>query len=835
MASKRCENLVMIERWLLFLFIIQFPASSLALVHKGIQRTTALSNTHQLRNKYCLEASPSFSKVKKDRQYLVRDPDLQSRRYLMQDKGKSTSAKQTTIKLQDLSNQGTVESANMAHSILTSLENSDAHPNVLHYSLVIDAFANIGDVTSAKKIIDTMKEQWRDYDIDVFPNSHCFAGLLKAYINEFRNEKSRAVKASTLVKKCEKVLCEMSELYSESGQEDVMPNTVVYNLFLKALTVAAVSMKSQNNKKAILNPLAKSFPVKTSVPIIVVEAYVDKAIDLLSKMEEGFETDQELCYPKPDAYSYCTVITLLAKCVQDKKGAELAESFLTKVKPYDTASYNAVILAWANLGTRYGAERASKLLDKLESSMLDDKISNSGMMKTGSNELTYNTIISAWVKSAALDRNYEYAAEQAELVLRRGLKNCVKFEPNVVSYSSIIDCWSRSGSLGGSKRAQQLLQEMERLYSSGENLAVKPNIITFTSCLMAYARTNSEEGALAANALFSAMKEKYLENDDEDYKVNMVSYFAVIDGWARSNSKEAGKITLRLLHELEALYLKGQKELRPDVRVYARVIAALVKSSNYDEAEKVLGNMEQFARSGDEKVALAKPNVVIYNTLINEYARRRHCKRALRILNQMDRYNSSSESEADTIVADEHTLNGIIYALSVGSGKGKARKALKMLERLENSHINGSWGVKPSTRSYNMVINACANSFKQNEKERLQAVDIALNVYSKLTVSNLVDADRYTYISLLKAFGKLMPAKSKRRQKLVLECFQACCDSGMVCDDILENYILAASPTSLPTEIARIKKMSKHPKLSSSMLPTHWTYRGWQTLRKPAR
>ena len=796
-----------------------------------------------------LSASLSVPNVKLGQQQQRKYKEAKKFNTYINDDEKISDVPPTTIDtkvLQDLSNQRTLESAKIANDILTSLESAGDHLNVVHYALVIDAYANIGDVKSAKKIVQSMIDRWNNNETSIIPNSHCFGGLIKAHINTYtkrrNNRKKKKEKetssSSTLVKECENVLDEMSSLYIQSGKRDVMPNTVIYNLLLKAVTKEAISLESQERTK-VLNPLRFSkslnFNSNEQKSVTRSQGYVEKALNILSKMETGYKDQNNglLAYPKPDSYSYCTVISLLAKCVSDAKGAELAESFLKKVNPFDTASYNAVILAWSNLGTRYGAERANEVLDQLEVSFLssyddDDQVVGKENVEIGSNEFTYNTIISAWVKSATLDGKYEYAAEQAELILRRGIDRCDKFQANVVSYSSIIDCWSKSGSLNGSKRAQLLLQEMEEAYKSGKNDFVKPNVISYTSCLLAFARTNTVEGAKAANELFDSMKEKYQENKDGDYKVNMISYFAVIDGWARCNSKDAGQNALHLLNELETLFRKGEKDLKPDVRVYARVITALMKSADFDDAENILRRMEQYANTGDEKFAFAKPNVVIYNTLINEYARRRQSKKAMSILNQMDRYDSSRKLEDDKVIADDHTLNGIIYALSMGNGKGKARRALKMLERLENSHINGSWDVKPSTRSYNMVINACANSFKQDEKERVQAVDIALKVYSKLTASNHVDADRFTYISLLKVCGKLMQTNSKRRQKLVSEVFGSCCDEGLVCDDVLENYLLAVSSTSILPEIAELMKSPKQSKLRSSMLPSEWTRKARQ-------
>jgi pentatricopeptide repeat protein len=757
--------------------------------------------------------------------------------------------------LNDLSKQGTKDAANIAYDILKSLESSSPSSssrhslNVVHYALVINACANIGDVSSASAILENMiqkctnaieedkRRQRQEKEIKqdqhstsriIVPNSHCFSGVMKAYIKEYNN-RNRSVKkskpSSLLRERCEEIIQRMSKLRVTTGNMTVTPNTVVYNLLLKAYTEEASSYMLQKGGGGgrDINSLPKSFHSKRSTSNVgdkQIKGLLDKAIDVLTKMESGYINEDGIKYPEPDSFSYCTVISLLAKCVTDSKTAEIAESYLEKVSLLDTASYNAVILAWSKLGTRSGAERATLLLEKLESSITNHDRKSRGRP----NSTTYNTVISAWVKSCSYGDN-GFAARKAEEILKR-MERHKEFQPNVIAYSSIIDCWSKSGSLDGAKQAQVLLDHMEHLYLSGENKNVKPNVITYTSVLTAYARTNTEEGANRANDLLEHMKELQCPNGDQ-VKPNLVSYFAVIDSWARSKSVKSGANAESILNKLEKLYAEGDQQMRPDVRVYARVIVAHVKCRNYEAAEKVVNRMERFALSSDETHALAKPNVVIYNTLINEYARQRHSKRAMKILNQMDRYNSMTRIEADKVRADEHTLNGIIYALSVGygKGKGKARKALKILERLENSHIHGDWDVKPSTRSYNMVINVCANSFREDEEERSEALSISLNVYAKLVASSYADVDRFTFISLLKACGKLLPTKSKRRQKYVTEIFTSCCDEGLVDDDVLGNFLLATSSTKLPDSIATCIEKTKDAKVTSSMLPSEWTFR----------
>ena len=105
----------------------------------------------------------------------------------------------------------------------------------------------------------------------------------------------------------------------------------------------------------------------------------------------------------------------------------------------------------------------------------------------------------------------------------------------------------------------------------------------------------------------------------------------------------------------------------------------------------------------------------------------------------MDQFNSRITDESDKVIADEHSLNSIIYALSRSDLKGKAQKAMQMLERLENSHIDGNRICKRSARSA-----TCSNTFKGTGKEKAQALAIALNVFQRLKTSQDLDTDKYT-------------------------------------------------------------------------------------------
>ena len=747
----------------------------------------------------------------------------------------SDSTRQKYIPIfNDLSNQKTRDAAQKAEDTLFSLEldereSSSNQLNVVHYASVINSWANIGDYQRARDILQRMIDHSKQTH-DIFPNSHCFGGVMKACINAFGKRKNEFSAEESVSGMCQALLVEMNQLYHETSNDAFKANTVVYNTLLNAYAEEVTSLflkrKMNDRNKLYPNVLQRNAHVKQNESQLYGKELVSKAMDILDEMEKSDGS----VVPKPDVYTYCTVISLLAKC-EDLESAAKAESYLPYIeKKYDTPTYNAVLSAWASTSTIEGAKRANALLEQLEQTIedVDDDHASDVASNFGPNAVSYFTVIGAWVKTSRVGDGGR-AAEMAEGVLGRmeaklisspfkGEERLRRFQPNVIAYSSIIDCWSKSGSRDAADHAKRLLERMK-------DTNVEPNVYTYTSAVTAFARSNTREGALEASNVLEGMKSHYNQTGDENVKPSVITYFAVIDAWARSDAKNAGSRCEELLNEMEVLYRSGDYNMKPDVRVYARVIAAhtrLTEKGSDHKANALVKRMERFGLTGDEKFALSKPNVVCYNTLIGSFARKGDPIQAFRVLNKMDQYNSKINEDKDKIIADQHSFNSIIYALSRSNLKEKAKKAFKILERLENSLIDGDWRYgEASTKSYNLVIATCSHSFKASEKERAQALLIAINVYGRLRSSVKVEADRYTYISLLKTIGKLLSTTSLKRKKLVETVFKDCCNEGLVDDSILSNFLIAA-PKDL-THALLGEELLKCPKAGN--LPKEWTHR----------
>jgi pentatricopeptide repeat protein len=78
-------------------------------------------------------------------------------------------------------------------------------------------------------------------------------------------------------------------------------------------------------------------------------------------------------------------------------------------------------------------------------------------------------------------------------------------------------------------------------------------------------------------------------------------YTACIDAWSKSGYRGAAVRAEQLLDKMEAKYLAGDSDLKPNTYTYNAVISALAKSGETGaaaRAERVLQNMVSRQRSG---------------------------------------------------------------------------------------------------------------------------------------------------------------------------------------------------------------------------------------------
>ncbi len=240
-----------------------------------------------------------------------------------------------------LSAKGTADAAQEAEEILFKLEEGGCDVlNAVHYASVIDSWANCGNAQKALSVLNRMivgysKEATEAPSEAILPNAHCFSSAMKAL--------KRSTKNGSLVStKCEEILAKMKDFHVTTVQEEAKPNTIVYNNLLNAYAedVTTLFLKRKMDDRKRLYPSVLKQQSQDNEPS---KKLVEKAVALIRSMESDSDV------PKPDLYSYCTIISILAKC-EDLKMAQQGEEYLRKIsKKYDTPTYNALISAVSTL------------------------------------------------------------------------------------------------------------------------------------------------------------------------------------------------------------------------------------------------------------------------------------------------------------------------------------------------------------------------------------------------------------------------------------------------------------------------------------------------------
>ena len=298
----------------------------------------------------------------------------------------------------------------------------------------------------------------------------------------------------------------------------------------------------------------------------------DRAMELLTRMEELQSTPTYQSTICPDVRSYTKVINALSRSRRPEAG-EIGEEMLNKMeylhesgvnpsaKP-NTFTYTAVIEAYANAGVEGSAQKTEDILERMIHNY------QQGNPDVRPNARCFNAAINAYAKSG-----YPGSSERAEYLFRRmdGLymSGLEEAKPNTFNYNSLITALANSPEPGSTERAADILERMEASYASGDK-DCKPTTVSFNAVIDAYAKSGNDDAAQKAENVVRHME--YLFEAGEDIKPNTRSFNSVINAWAKSGQEDAASRAQELLNYMTTLYETGNKAVRPDRHSYCTVI-----------------------------------------------------------------------------------------------------------------------------------------------------------------------------------------------------------------------------------------------------------------------
>jgi len=346
--------------------------------------------------------------------------------------------------------------------------NDNAKPNVLTYTIVMDAFAKSGEKDSGSKAEALLRHMEGE---NIKRNLFCYNLVINAYTRQGRR--------GGAVDNAERILHELENIYDETADPTMKPDVVTYTSVITAWANSNRRGFGANRAEEILNRMIKAGCEPNTVTFnAVLKTWCrsgetnasDRALDILKQMEEEYCNRNEIV--KPDRITYNTLIHTLAKSgkVVDMRNAEriltqMESDSDPKVRP-NLFSYNSIIEGWSKVRDGDGAFNAYTVLQKL---LLAEK----GGRDIHPDSFSFNNVIFALSRSKT-----ESSAIRAEELLQymetEYACGNTRLRPDVFGYSAAIHAWAGTGDSNAGLRAEKLLRHLEIRSAAGDK-KLKPN------------------------------------------------------------------------------------------------------------------------------------------------------------------------------------------------------------------------------------------------------------------------------------------------------------------------------------------------------------------------
>jgi hypothetical protein len=514
----------------------------------------------------------------------------------------------------------------------------------------------------------------------------------------------------------------------------------------------------------------------------------EQAMRVLGKLYDLHHAGRTVVAPNKDTYAH--ILRAWAKKASPDSPEwvrrilmhmeQLSESF-PLVKP-DTNCHNSYLSALLECVNRglLDPTKGARLAEDYLYLMLSRKADGMPLP----DKWSFNLVLSAWSRSGAsfmLDRSEALVAKFEAYHEESGRSE--ETQPNSHTYNTLMSCYTRSGVGSAAEKTHIILRKMKELNESGDNPAARPDTISYNIVMNAYAKTRRKDAPYKVEDLLRQMNEEYNRTGDQKVKPNNRSINACLEAWAKCGVAGSDKRVWAWIERMHENYRSGRSKLVPDKFSYNNYLQAMSKTGSPGmgrEAERVLAEMESFHRKGYPEL---KPDVLTFTNVL-------HCialggeddavERAISILDRMEDLHSQGCGD---VRPNLFTYNCVINTIAKSKRLGKAQLALQILRRLQ------SVALKPTTISFNNVLNACA--FSNHKDDDTEAViQIALDVLREAQEGT--GANWITYHTTIRVLCSL-EEDPENRWRLIREIFRQCCDDGQLTRTVLTQVRFAVS------------------------------------------
>jgi len=758
------------------------------------------------------------------------------------------------------------------------IESGLARPNVQTYSMIIDALQYTEDPADAPIFAESLIERMLQHkDAYLRPNNVTVSSILHLWSKSGQDEATSRAEyhLETLKGRYNESktpdLCPDTQVYAKvistwarSGRPNagrraaellleaketpgLKPNSIVYSAVLDAMAKSGEAeqahallnemMRLYSNGDANVQPDVYAFSCVLAAYANVGQAKATEG--LLGEMEVLYEqTGDEKFRPNTVCYS------ILIGAFAANKEPRRAEGVLKRMmeSPYDSVkpnivSFNQVLHAWSTVGGDEGAERATVILERMETmnvkgesplkpngksyNVLLDCYANSANLRKYApvaqsklewmhrqndpsvrpSKVSYNTVLRSWSKAGA--------PQKAEALLRgvcqmhRDGKSVVV--PHVDLFTTVVAGWASSRDAQASERVELLLQFMEELHQR-EGLDTMPNCITYNAYLDCLARSRDSNAAERAEHALRRMQERY-KAGVEGLKPDVISFTSVITAWSRSRHRSAPDQAEALFREMQE---SDDTEQRPNIMTYNALMSTFARHSRPFKVATVYDDMEERYKAGDSRL---KPNFFVYTTLLQSWAKAAEPERAANVLQEMILKFESGDLERQP---DTRTFNTVLQAWYRSSRPDAADKAEDGLEMMHSLAASNRFSVRPDLFTYSCVISAHARSGRPDSAVRAHHLLQRLHILYEETGDKACQPDLRVYSDVIILWTKSTDLlASERMDTLILGLSKAGDHSwkeqGLVaCRRILEALAKSLLPNSLQHAESLGRVMAEH-------------------------
>lgn len=413
-------------------------------------------------------------------------------------------------------------------------------------------------------------------------------------------------------------------------------------------------------------------------------------------------------------------------------------------------THNDLMYAWAHLDSKEYALKVESLVKRV----VDER--RAGNLEATMTLDDYNILLEGWARSRA----GKQAAERCEQILTE-MQEHSDIKPDMDSFKSALMAWRISNDKNAASRAQRVLEYMLELYTSGQNPLACPDSDCFDICLQLWARSGSIDAPQQTEKLVIAMERLHHATQLKKLQPRTTSFNAVLAAWSKSRQPDATKHILEILRFMETHAKLGDTSIEPDMISYSTCISGLARlNGDPATAESLLKRVE----ASDHM-----PTSILYNTVINTYARR--------------------------------------------ASPGVYRKARSVLDRQMNHfhEVPGST-CKPDVYGFTSVLASCA----MEPRERYKAFQVALATFQQLRHSSdhYGSPNQVTYGTMMKCCARLLAPGTPLRRKWAKTIMNLCIDDGCVGDMVMSRFREAATPDLFGEIMEGVNKKN---------LPAAWT------------